>query len=167
MLFALCQYFRAGFAGNGPLDVLYVTDDSRFSGCPVKLHDGLHLGAHGAGRELPLSQIAFQFRRRDMAQLPLLRRPPTKGHAGHIRGDNERVRPDLARETALARSLSMTASTPLNLRSLRITGMPPPPQQMTMKPISINFRDLAVLDDRQGPGRSHHTAEPLSVLDMV
>ena len=46
--------------------------------------------------------------------------------------------PTSAASLALARSLSMTASTPANERRSLTTGMPPPPQQMTIKSISMS-----------------------------
>jgi len=58
----------------------------------------------------------------------------------------------------------MTASTPLNLRSLRITGMRRPAADDDEVHLD-QFLNLAVLDDRQRLGARHHPPETLVGLD--
>ena len=83
------------------------------------------------------------------------RRAKTLLDSGHVRKEQERVGAEITANSEALRSLSMTASAPLSVpSSLRRTGIPPPPAQMTTAPFVDSIRIVASSTRDRGSGEA-------------
>ena len=95
-----------------------------------------------------------------------VRSAPADEHRICVRRHDEEVGVELAGKSSEHRSLSITASTPMSLRSAPgsyMVGMPPPPAQMTIVPCSSSQLMGRISKMRLGSGR-RHDASPLGTV---
>ena len=103
---------------SGPVDhVLEIVQGADRGALAARLDEpgaGLHLRTHGTSGEGVRPQLVG----RDPRQKPLLGAAPVDVHALHIGREYQEVGTESRARSSLARSLSMTASTPISVRSL-------------------------------------------------
>ncbi len=131
----------------------------------MELQDGLHLGAHGAGREVPFRHVSLQLCQGSFAQLLLEWFSPIDRHPGHIRGDDEDVGPDLTGEHRTGEILVDDGIHPPEFALFADHRDAPAAAADDDELHFDQLFDLAVLDDRKRRGARHHAPEALVRLD--
>ena len=151
---------------SGALDLLHVADDAPLAGRPVKLErrpaPWAPWSRPGTGPRPGGAPVRPREFGRSSRWSGFPQSTETPGTSEAMTKASARIS---AASTELARSLSMTASTPRNLRSLRITGMPAAAAADDDETHLDQLLDLAVLDDRERLRAGHHPPEALVGLD--
>ena len=139
-------------------------NDGPAAPCFQKLNRCLHLGTHRSRREMTFQRVAGHIRDRQTPEKfspgSLNRRKAPATSVAMTMAST----PTSAASLALARSLSITASTPWNALPSFVTGVPPPPQQVTMKSRSISLLISRFSTDGEGLRGGHDAPVPLTGL---
>ena len=115
---------------------------------------------HASGREFPGFVILPRLGNRHPVKESLARLLKLYGHLFYPGRNDHQISLDPPCRRLVAKSLSITPSTPTRLPSSSTTGMPPPPQQITTSPKSTTLLDHPLFNDLLGNGGGNQRRYP-------